>query len=158
MWVVVGAGGVCLFGLIAVAGAGIYFVSRHISSEQSTSAEAIRAFDAVRTSFPDQRPLYELDNEDRPTMPRAFSEFPTSPTRPEHLRLLAWNPDEERLVKISLPFWILRMHKAKLDVGAGEAFDLEHLKLDGEELARIGPALVFDYRDRDGARVLLWTQ
>jgi hypothetical protein len=50
------------------------------------------------------------------------------------------------------------MHKAKLDLGSDEGFDLEHLNLDGEELARIGPALVFDYRDRDGARVLLWTQ
>jgi hypothetical protein len=90
-------------------------------------------------------------------MPRPFSEFPTSSVRPEQLRVLAWDPDEERLIKISLPFWILKMHKAKMDVGAGEGFDLEHLNLDGEELARIGPALVFDYRERNGARVLLWT-
>lgn len=158
MWVVVGAGGVCLVGLFAVAGAGVYFISRHISTERSTAADAIRAFDAVKTKFGEQRPLYELDNQERPTMPRPFSEIPTSPARPEHLWLLAWDPDEERLIRISLPFWILKMHKAKLDVGAGEGFDLEHLRLDGEELARIGPALVFDYRERDGARVLLWTQ
>jgi len=158
VWVVVGAGSVCLVGLVAIAGAGVYFVSRHISTERSTSAEAIRAFDAVKASFAEQRPLYELDNEERPTMPRPFSEFPTSSIRPEHLRFLAWDPEQERLIKISLPFWVLRMHKAKLDLGSGEGFDLEHLNLDGEELARIGPALVFDYRDRDGARVLLWTQ
>ena len=123
-----------------------------------TVAPGSPAFDAVKATFPDQRPLYELDNQERPTMPRPFNEFPTSSVRPEHLRLLAWDPDEERLIKISLPFWILRMHKAKLDLGAGEGFDLEHLNLDGEELARIGPALVFDYREPDGARVLLWTQ
>ena len=82
VWVVVGTGGVCLVGLIAVAGAGVYFVSRHISTERSTSADAIRAFDGVKATFPDQRPLYELDNEERPTMPRPFSEFPTSAKRP----------------------------------------------------------------------------
>ena len=104
---------------------GVYFVSRHVSTERSTSADAIRAFDGVKASFPGStRRSTSSTTKNGRTMPRPFSELPTSPTRPEHLRMLAWDPDEERLIKISLPFWILRMHKAKLDVGAGEGFDL----------------------------------
>ena len=37
-------------------------------------------------------------------------------------------------------------------------FDFERLNLDVDELERIGPALVFDFRNQDGARVLLWTR
>jgi len=158
VWVVAGTCGVGLVGLLVIAGAGVYLVTRHVSTERSTSADAIRAFDAIKASFPDQKPLYELDSTERPTMARPFSDLPTSPTKPEHLRMLAWDPDDERLVRIALPFWVLRMHKAKMDVGAGEGFDLKHLNLDGAELERIGPVLVFDYRDRAGVRVLVWTQ
>jgi hypothetical protein len=167
VWVVAGICGVGLLMLIGLAGAGVYFVTRHISTEPSTSAEAIRAFEAVRAAFPDQKPLYELDNRERPTMTRPIRELPTSPKKPEQLRVLAWDPHDERLVRISLPFWILRMHKAKMgplvDVGerrdrGDSSFDLEHLELDGQQLERIGPALVLDYRGGDGVRVLLWTQ
>jgi hypothetical protein len=37
-------------------------------------------------------------------------------------------------------------------------FDLDGLDLDVSQLERIGPALVFDYREDTGVRVLLWTQ
>ncbi len=158
MWVVVGVCGFGLIGLILVAGAGVYFVTRHVSTERSTSADAIRAFDAIRAAFPDQKPLYELDSAERPTMTRPLNELPTSPNKPENLRVLAWDPDEERLIKIALPFWLIRMNKAKMDLGDDTRFELDHLNLDGAELERIGPALVFDYRGHDGARVLLWTQ
>jgi hypothetical protein len=54
---------------------------------------------------------------------------------------------------------VLAVGRQKMEVaGRGRDFDLERLKLDTRELERIGPKLVFDFRDRDGARVLLWTQ
>jgi hypothetical protein len=159
VWILVGTAGVGLVGLIVVAGAGVYFVTRHISTEKSTSAEAIRAFDAVRASFPNQKPLYDLDNAERPRVARPLNKIPTSQSKPDHLWVLAWDPDDERLVKVSLPFWVLRLGKRKMEIiGKDGGFDLERLNLDGEELERIGPALIFDFRDRDGVRVLLWTQ
>jgi hypothetical protein len=159
VWVLVGAAGVVLLGLIMVAGAGVYFVTRHISTEKSTSTEAIRAFDHVKASFPNQKPLYDLDNTERPRIVRPLSDIPTSTTRPQHLRVLAWDPDDQRLVKLNLPFWILKLKKGKMEItGRHGGFDLERLDLDGDELERIGPALIFDFRDHDGVRVLLWTQ
>jgi hypothetical protein len=159
LWILVGAFGLGLVVLVVLAGAGVYFVMQHISTERSTGVDAIRAFDAVRAAFPGSKPLYELDSDEHPTMTRPFSEMPTSAVKPQHLRVLAWDPDDERLVKIALPFWILRLQQAKMAVGAEEhGFDLERLELDGQELERIGPALVFDFRARDGTRVLLWTQ
>jgi hypothetical protein len=156
VWILVGILSLGLVALVVIAAASVYFVTRHISTERSTTAEALRAFDTVHAAFPNQKPLYVLDSADQPAVVRPLKEIPSSATRPEHLRVLAWDPDEERLVKISLPFWILRIHGAKMDIA--KEFDLEHLDLDGAELERIGPALLVDFRDREGARVLLWTQ
>jgi hypothetical protein len=40
----------------------------------------------------------------------------------------------------------------------GHGFNLEHLDLDARQLERIGATLLFDFRDQDGVRVLVWTQ
>ena len=159
VWLVLGVVALCVFCLIAVAGAGVYFVSRHIKTERVTNADAIRAFDEVKARFPGAVPLYEIDNTDQPRLVRPLTELPSSNAKPDNLQLLAWDPDDERLVKLSLPFWVLTVGRQKMEVaGRGRDFDLDRLKLDAGELERIGPRLVFDFRDRDGARVLLWTQ
>lgn len=159
VWVIVGVLGAVLVVLIAVAGAGVYLVTRHIKTERVTSAEAIHAFDAARAPFGDRLPLYELDEGESPRLARPFSELPSSNARPQNLWVLAWNPDEERLVKVSVPFWMLQFGRRRMEFStSGRRFDLERLHLDGDELERIGPTLVFDFRERDGTRVLLWTQ
>lgn len=159
VWVIVGVLAAALVVLVGVAGAGVYFVTRHIKTERVTSVEAIRAFDSAKAVFSDGRPLYELDAGESPRLARPFSELPSSSTKPENLWVLAWDPNEERLVKVSVPFWMLQFGRHKMEFSnSGRRFDLERLHLDGAELERIGPALVFDYRDRDGTRVLLWTQ
>jgi len=71
----------------------------------------------------------------------------------------AWNPEDERLVRLSLPFWLLRFTPDKMRTSRREGrFDMHELQLDIPELERIGPALVLDYRNQDGVRVLLWTE
>src|SRR6185436_4795822 len=136
-----------------------YFVRRDVRTERTTHADAIRAFDDVKARFPVPRPLYELDSSEQPRAVRPLTELPSSAIRPDQLWLLAWDPDEERLVKVSLPFWMLSVGHHKIDLaGHGHDFDLDQLNLDPRELERIGPNLLFDYRDHDGARVLLWTQ
>jgi len=159
VWVLVGTAGVGVVALLAVAGSGIYFVNRHIRAERTTSPEAMRSFDAVLGAMPRARPLYELDSSDEPRLARQLTELPGGTTRPETLWMLAWDPEQDRLIRISLPFWMLRFGRHKMRVVRdGRGFDLERLNLDVEELERIGPALVFDFRNQDGVRVLLWTQ
>jgi hypothetical protein len=155
-------GGVLAFGILvlfALAGAGVYFVSKHISTSRSTSADAIQTFDQARAKFKDAKPLIEFDSLERPQPSRRIAELPTSTVRPETLWVLAWNPGEERVVKVSVPFWLLRLGKKKIDVTSGDrTFDLERLDLDVEELERIGPVLLIDARSPSGERVLIWTQ
>lgn len=159
IWIVVGCLGTGVVGLMAVAGAGVYFVAQHIQSERSTAADALGAFDGAATRFRDQRPLYELDGADEPRLVRPLRTLPTGGAQADALCILAWDPDGERLVRASLPFWLLSVGHGKMRVaGAESGFDLNRLNLDPDQLRRIGPALVFDFRGREGGRVLLWTQ
>lgn len=158
VWIAVTVLGLGILCLIAVAGAGIYFVTQHIQTERRTSADAMGAFEAVRQNFPGARPLYELDNSERPRAVRSLADMPTSAEKPRSLAILAWTPDDERLVRVSLPFWMLRIGPHKVDIDRADGFNLESLQLDVPELERIGPTLLYDFRNTDGVRVLVWTQ
>jgi hypothetical protein len=158
IWIIVGFVAVCVVGLFAIAGAGVYFVASHIDTERASSVDAMQAFDDARAAFKDQQPLFELDDNERPHMLRDPSDLPSSSVRPKELVIMAWDSDEERLIKLALPFWLLRLGGREIEINDGHGFDLNRLDLDVEELERIGPTLVFDYRDSSGERVLLWTQ
>jgi hypothetical protein len=159
IWIIVGVVGACVLGVVALAGVGVYFVSQHVSAKRSTPADALQAVEAARAFFKDQPPLLELDSFGRPQPTRPFASLPTSATKPSELWVLAWNADDEKLVKLSVPFWILRFGRRKLDVNSGDSgFDLDRLHLDINELERIGPTLILDLRHPNGERVLVWTR
>ena len=159
LWIILGFVGICVLSLVATAGAGVYFVSHHIAMQKTTSVEAIRTFDAARTRFSAAQPIIEVDSLERPREARPIAELPTSLVKPTDLLVLAWNPEEGHLAKVSLPFWLLRFGKRKIDfLNDSHGFNFERLNLDPTELERIGPALILDYGTPNGERVLIWTQ
>lgn len=158
LWIIVACLGVIILGLMAIAGAGIYFVTSHIDTARVSSADAMRQFDEARAVFKDQQPLFELDKEEHPQATRPLQDLPRSSVRPTNLTVMAWDADDERIVKISLPFWLLRMGGEQIEINNRRGFDLSDLHLDVHDLERIGPALLFDYRASSGERVLVWTQ
>lgn len=159
LWIILGLLGVCVIGLFLIAGAGVYFVSRHIHVRPTTSANALQTFDTARAVFKSQQPLLELDEFEHVRAVRPLSDLPSSAVKPTDLHLLVWDTSEDRILNISIPFWVLRLgHQRMKFVDAGHGFDVERLHLDVPELERIGPALVLDFRERAGDRVLIWTQ
>jgi hypothetical protein len=158
LWIIVGFIGVCVLGLVLIAGAGIYFVSHHISVQKTSSPQALRSFDTARARF-NTKPLIEIDAFDHPREGRVVADLPTSGVTPTNLCVLAWNPEEDKLARVSVPFWVLRLGRRKIDVlKNSRGFNFDSLNLDVAELERIGPALVLDYRTDSGERVLVWTQ
>lgn len=160
VWVLVGVLVVGLVGLVALAGAGAYFVMRHIQTEPAVGADALRAFESARAPFAGAPPLYQVDASGTPRATRLPRELPTSSIRPSHLWILAWSPDDDgRLVRMSLPLWIMRFGKRGIQLGRhGGHFDITQLELDVADLERIGPILIAEFHDDDGRRVLVWTQ
>src|SRR5262245_1803601 len=108
IWIIVVFLAVCVVGMLAVAGAGVYFVASHIDTRRASGAEAFQEFDRARAAFKEDKPLFELDQRERPRLSRQIASMPTSPTQPEYLWILAYDPDREgRIVKVNLPFWLL---------------------------------------------------
>jgi hypothetical protein len=164
VWILVTVASVCIVALLVMAGAGVVFVSRHVRATMSTSANAVKEFDAAKAPFKDAVPIFDLESRDHPRMTRDLESLPTSNVKASDLWILAWDPDatprEGKLVRISLPFWLLRLGRRKVDVfrGGTDGFDLERLNLDVRDLERVGPLMLVDHSLPHGERVLVWTQ
>ena len=157
LWILAGVLGVGVLFIIAIAGFGVYFVTSHVKAGHSSSTEAFQAFDEARAQFKDPAPLFEVDRHDEPKMRRRLEQMPTGSRKAETMMILAWDPDRERLARVSMPFWMLRLGKSKIDLTTG-GFDFERVQLDIEQLERVGPIVLFDHRPQTGQRVLVWTQ
>jgi len=159
IWVIVAILGVGVLCVVGMAGVGFYFFSQHFDTQAATPMKAGERFDQAKAQFKGQKPLIELDerghflrsNPDRPA--------PLTTRRPEQLYVLAFDPDDERIVKVSIPFWLLRFksRSARVDFNGGR-LDLEDLKLTVDDLERFGPTLIVDHKSTSGDRVLVWSQ
>ena len=159
VWVVVGVMVVGILFVIAMAGAGVYYFARHIDATKATPEVAATEFDAVRARFKGQRPLIELDERGRFLRSNTDRPEPANAVRPDALHVLAFDPDEEGMVKVTVPFWLLRlkMGGSSIDL-SGNRVRLEDLKLSVDDLERYGPTLVLDQTSAGGDRVLVWSQ
>jgi hypothetical protein len=159
VWVVIGIVGLGLLCVVGIAGAGFYFFTKHFDTRVVSREGAATEFERVKLQFTGQKPLIELD--DRGHFLRANSDRTAQPNarRPDQLYVLAFDPDDERIVKVTIPFWLLRFksRRATVDFNGGR-FDLEDLKLTVEDLERFGPTLIFDHKNARGERVLVWSQ
>jgi hypothetical protein len=61
-------------------------------------------------------------------------------------------------VKVTVPFWLLRMKMHGNIHFGGNRVTLEELKLTVADLDRLGPSLVLDQANEGGDRVLVWSQ
>jgi hypothetical protein len=160
--------GVCVVGLLVFAGLTTMWVMRHISTAPASATSAVKTFDEERARFGTQTPLLKLDDLDRldrmDRMERAaelnkrLSALPPAAAPATDLAILVWDPTDERTVRISLPFWLLKLGKRKIDIGNSSGFDFERLNIDVEQLEKIGPRLLVDLQRPGGERVLVWTR
>jgi len=86
---------------------------------------------------------------------------PAAPGKPvEALHIIVWDPDEQKVVKLNMPFWLLRMTKGQpIKVsGHDDSGEPMKLKVTVEDLERRGPGLILDHKEATGERVLVWAQ
>ena len=159
VWVVIAIFVVGILGLVAMAGIGFYFASQHIDTRSASPASAAKDFDAVRARFQGQPPLIELDS--RGHFVRAHTDRPVPPQvkSPDNLHVLAYDPDDGRIVRLSIPFWLLRWKSGNANIDFnGREMDLEDLKLSVDDLERYGPTLIAEHKAPDGTHVMVWSQ
>lgn len=143
-------------GLIAVLAIGVWtFIAwGWVTATGASPANAALAFEAARLSHGGEEPVVAL--RDGAFVRRPLPETPRD--APSELVVLVYHRPTARLIRAEVPFWFLRMKgpaSERLLRGAG--IDLAEFGLTVDDLARYGPALVFDgVRGED--RVLLVTR
>jgi hypothetical protein len=155
LWIVLGVIAFLIFCMLAFAAFGLYFVSRNLDMKQATSAQASESFESVRAKFKDA-PIITLDADERVTLSRKPPAQPSS-DRPSTMHVMAYDPDDERIVRVTIPFWMLRLGREKIRLGSGGNLEFEQLQISAEELERYGPSLLLDHVEGRN-RVLVWTQ
>ena len=157
LWILLALMALFVIGMIAIAALGLFFVRSHVNVKPVTAVEAFREFDVARAPFKDSKPIFEIDAREHPKQIKKLNELPTSTKRAENMHIMIFDDDDGKLVNLSVPFWVLKMGKDKIDFSHND-FDWERLQLDVRELERVGPVLLLDYQVRGGQRVLIWTQ
>jgi hypothetical protein len=88
-------------------------------------------------------------------------EFTQERQKLESLRVLAYDRHAGKLVRVSIPFWLLRMAPSKnlsFLNDNGIDVDSDRVRLTVDDLERRGPGLLIDSQDRRGSLVLVWTE
>jgi len=158
VWVVVGLLIVAVVGFAAFIGLSVMVVARNMQVTQVGEADAERQFEQERERFGNQKPLVEMRDEavvSRDELDRRIAAY--EGPAPQTMRVLAWSPRENKLVRLALPFWFLRMGSRgsfTLDLPGGPK---RELKVATDEIERAGPGLFMD-ATVEGARVLIWTE
>ena len=159
-WLPIVAGIAVLLVFLVIAGLFVVaaVVRDRIDIDRSqTAASAEAEFDKVRQQFPGGTPLLTYDGRNA-TLSETAREG-TSQARLETLAILAWDPRDNELVRVSLPFWLLRMQgKPFVLRDIVNSFEDRSLQLTAEDIERHGPGIVLDFAEANGTRVLVWTQ
>jgi nitrate reductase NapE component len=164
-WVSVLIAAIIIVGILAVAAVGgtAYFFYRHINASFTPPEDANTEFARARARFAGQKPLIEIRKDDEPILHRDASPQRDAPRTPlVALRVLAYDNRARKLVRVSIPFWLLRLAPSGKRVSFlsdnGIDFDSDRVHLTLEDLERRGPGLVLDQANRRGSQVLVWTE
>jgi hypothetical protein len=134
-------------------------------SDNITEAGAKNEFEAVYARFPGQQPLIQM----RDGRPQLVPERATQSGKGQSLttlHVIAFDPDDEDMVKLSLPFWLLRMKSGPIRLSAySQGWDDRGVSFDIKDLENAGPGIVVDVnrfddgrgRQREG-RLLIWAE
>ncbi len=154
---------VCV-GVLAVAG---YFVYRQFAFESApaTQVSVEREFTRIHDRFKGQKPLLEMQDGE-PVVAEPDTE-PPAETKPstrhniEAVHILVWQPEEGKVFRMNIPFWIVRMSKGKpfhLSRTMSEDGEPLRLKVTAADIERRGPGLILDLVRPGRERVLVWAE
>jgi hypothetical protein len=144
-------------GLVAVVGYVIY-QQFAFQAKSATEMSADQEFAKIVAKFEGQKP-YLVIKDGQPVVSEPSAAGSGKPV--EALHIIVWDPDERKVVKLNMPFWLLRMTKGQpIRISSHEDEDSQAVKLriTAEDLERRGPGLILDHKEASGQRVLVWAQ
>ena len=162
LWIALGV--VCLVVMVgaAVIGGLAYVAYQQFALKQSVvePADAAQQLDQLRAQFHAPARLQFAWKPDGPpdvTIQRPPTNSTASLTS---LHVAAFDPHERHLVRVTMPFWLVRVAFGKMRIAGAEI--LNHLdtpsgRLTPADIEAFGPGLLVDDKRQDGTQVLIWT-
>lgn len=143
-----------------VAGAGFWaYQSFAPAATLLDPQKAASELDAIRASLPARAPLIALDEEGRAHL-QTGQRSATFTGQLQALRVAFYDSREGKLVRFSVPFWLLRLSPdGTVSFGDGMLDDVRGAEqLTVEQLEAHGPGVLIDQQKPDGGRVLVWAE
>jgi len=157
LWAALGAivAMVMVGAVLVLGGAWFLYQSFGFQTEEATPERAREQFESLLRRFEGQVPLVAVapDGSTRlqPRARRGGGEVQT-------IHIVVWNPGERRLVRLQVPFWLMRL-SGDGQIRLGEQHDeVPRLEMTVEDLAAAGPGLLLDHTAPDKHRVLIWAE
>ncbi len=150
---------VVIVGVAAVVGFG-YWMYKQMDVSVSSNGNPQQEFSEELTRFKDQTPYIEVkfvDGREEATVHRELEKATRS--KLNRLHLMVYDDREHKVVRMSLPFWLLRLGgNSPINFHNGNrGFDPGvRLSVTVEDLERRGPGLVVHTVGRRGETVLIW--
>lgn len=144
-------------GLVGVVGYVIY-QQFAFQAKSATEMSADEEFAEIVAKFDGQKP-YLVIKDGEPVVSDAPAAAPGKPV--EALHIIVWDPDERKVIKLNMPFWLLRMTKGQpIKISSNDDPHGQPVKLHitADDLERRGPGLILDHKEASGERVLVWAQ
>jgi hypothetical protein len=152
--------GVFVVLVIVIVGAGVFVARSLFDNVTMDEATATRTMDDVRTRFANAVPVLDVHPQGL-TMSRQPPDS-RPPGELTTLHILRWNVEEDRLTRVELPFWLLRLRDSPIDVmyedGSSGLRTRTSTSIRVSDIERFGPALLVDGPLPDGGRVVVWTE
>lgn len=145
--------------IVVIVAAGVWVATSMFDNTEMSDASATGTMDDVRARFGGAAPVLDLQPQGialsrRPPDTRPSGELKT-------LHILRWNQEEQRLTRVELPFWLLRLRdspiQVALDNGDGAIRTKTSMSIRVSDIERFGPALLLDGPLPDGGHVLAWS-
>jgi hypothetical protein len=159
-WIVAGLIGLAILACLILVGSVAYLALRHLDVQRVSPASAQKQFEAARARFAGQVPMIDFEGESwgEPVIHPAPADTQSKPLHTLHV--LAFDRREGKLVRLDLPFWLLRLKSGGgvFRLPSRNFVGLERMELRAEEIEKHGPGLLLDHEGRAGERVLLWVE
>ncbi len=165
-WVWIALGVVLFLVIIAVAAIGGfgYYMYRQMAPSQTVGAQSEQEFADVSARFEGQVPYIDFSSKDSGEGVVHHEQEKPEAAKVKQLRLVAYNPDDRKLVRVTLPMWLLNYARNKpisfSGSGGGVQWDEDRvrLKVTPAEIERHGPGLIVNATSRSGEKVIIWAE
>jgi hypothetical protein len=149
---------VLVLGMMALAGSCAYMVRKQVQVREAASVgDYEREAAAILERFEGVPPLVVQGPSGPSISSKALAARQKRGGAINNLHILVFSLRDGKLVRLTLPMWLLRMSPdGRMDIDRDEV-GLDHIRLSIDDLEAAGPGPLF-VRETDDSRVLVWTE